>query len=134
MVIDQQVTANIVDFIYARTNYHTIVCDKTGTIVADSARTRVGIEHSGSIRMQRESLDCIKISAEDVAQSSGKLKEGVHLPIKSGNEFIGTFGIAGEIRIVEPIAQLAAGLIVEKLYAHETALELRKCVKEMSGS
>lgn len=134
MVIDKQVAANMVDFIYARTNYHTIVCDKTGTIVADSARTRVGIEHSGSIRMQRESLDCIEISAEDVAKSAGKLKEGVHLPIKSVNEFVGTFGIAGEIKIVEPIAQLAAGLIIEKLYKNETSLELRKCVNEMSGS
>ena len=62
------------------------------------------------------------------------MKAGVNLAIKDGKTTVGTFGIAGEIRIVEPIAQLAAGWIVGKLHEQETAREVRVCVNEMSAA
>ena len=134
MVIDENIAASIVKFIYERTAYHTIVCDTTGKIIADSARTRLGVIHAGSKKLQMEGIDRIAVTDEEVVRSGNKMKAGVNLAIKDGKITIGTFGIAGEIRIVEPIAQLAAGWIIGKLYEQETAKEVRICVNEMSDA
>lgn len=134
MVIDEKVAGDIVDFIYQRTHYHTIVCDTSAVVIADSARNRLGVVHEGSKKIQGEGLDRIEVTEEQVIQSGNKMKAGVNLAIKDGNVTVGTFGIAGEIRIVEPIAQLAAGWIVGKLHEHETAEEVRICVNEMSAA
>ncbi len=134
MVIDGKIATNIVDFIYERTNYHTIVCDTNGVVIADSARARLGVVHSGSKKIQEENLTRIEVTEEQVIQSGNKMKAGVNLAIKDGKTTVGTFGIAGEIRIVEPIAQLAAGWIVGKLHEQETAREVRVCVNEMSAA
>lgn len=134
MVIDGKIATNIVDFIYERTSYHTIVCDTNGVVIADSARARLGVVHTGSKKIQDENLNRIEVTEEQVIQSGNKMKAGVNLAIKDGKTTVGTFGIAGEIRIVEPIAQLAAGWIVGKLHEQETAREVRVCVNEMSAA
>lgn len=134
MIIDKKIATNIVDFIYERTTYHTIVCDMTGTIIADSARSRVGILHTGSKNMQEKSIERIVVTDEDVTKSGGTIKAGVNLAIKDGQSIIGTFGIAGEIRIVEPIAQLASGWIVGNLHKQELADQVRICVNDISDA
>lgn len=134
MVIDEKVATGIVDFIYERTGYHTIVCDTTGKIIADSARARIGIIHAGSKKIQTEGIDRIIVSEEEMIQSGNKMKAGVNLAIKDKKTTIGTFGIAGEIKIIEPIAQLAAGWIISKLHEKETAMEVRSCVTQMSDA
>jgi methyl-accepting chemotaxis protein len=134
MIINEKVSTHIVNFIYDKTAYHTIVCDTTGSIIADSARTRIGVVHAGSKKMQIESVDRIAVTEEEVLASGNKMKAGVNLAIKDGKTTLGTFGIAGEIRVVEPIAQLAAGWIISKLHEQETATEVRICVTEMSNA
>jgi len=134
MIIDKKIATNIVDFIYERTTYHTIVCDTTGTIIADSARSRVGILHTGSKNMQEKCIERIVVTDEDVVKSGGTIKAGVNLAIKDGQAIIGTFGIAGEIRIVEPIAQLASGWIVGNLHKQELADQVRICVNDISDA
>ena len=134
MVINENIAIDIVDYIFQKTRYDTIVCDTSGKIIADSARARMGITHAGSVKMQAEGKERVVVTEEDVIQSGGKMKAGVNLAIIAGNQTVGTYGIAGEIRIVEPIAQLAAGWIVGKLYEYETAMEIRKCVSEMSAA
>lgn len=134
MVVDEKVATNIVDFIYERTNYHTIVCNTGGVIIADSARGRLGVVHAGSKKIQEQNLERIAVTEEDVVKSGNVMKAGVNLAIKDGKVTVGTFGIAGEIRIVEPIAQLAAGWIVGKLHEQETARQVRICVTEMSNA
>ena len=134
MVIDEKVATGIVDFIYARTSYHTIVCDTTGKIIADSAHARIGTIHGGSKKIQTEGIDRIVVSEEEVIKSGNTMKAGVNLAIQDGKATIGTFGIAGEIRIIEPIAQLAAGWIISKLHEKETATEVRRCVTQMSDA
>ena len=134
MVIDEKVAGGIVDFIHERTGYHTIVCNTTGEIVADSARTRIGVIHGGSKKIQTEGIDRIVVTEEEVIKSGNKMKAGVNLAIKDGTTIIGTFGIAGEIRVIEPIAQLAAGWIISKLHEKETSTEVRRCVTQMSDA
>lgn len=134
MVIDEKVAGGIVDFIHERTGYHTIVCDTTGGIIADSARARIGVIHGGSKKIQTEGIDRIVVTEEEMIKSGNKMKAGVNLAIKDGTTIIGTFGIAGEIRVIEPIAQLAAGWIISKLHEKETATEVRRCVTQMSDA
>ena len=62
------------------------------------------------------------------------MKAGVNLAIRDGNLTIGTFGIAGELKIVEPIAQLAAGWVITKLRESETARNTRQCVDEIANA
>jgi len=132
MIIDEKVAMSIVDFIYAKTGYHTIVCDTNAIIIADSAHSRIGVQHEGSHHIQGQGIDHMVVTEEEVARSAGKMKQGLHLLIKDGHVSIGSFGIAGEIKIIEPIAQLAAGWIVGKIYEQEIAKEVKKCVNEMS--
>ncbi|WP_378954651.1 methyl-accepting chemotaxis protein [Pelosinus sp. sgz500959] len=134
MIIDGKIATDIVDFIYERTNYHTIVCDTAAVIIADSARSRLGVIHAGSKKIQEEGIHRIVVTDEEVIRSGNKMKAGVNLAIQDGKMTVGTFGIAGEIRIVEPIAQLAAGWIVGRLHEQETAREVRICVNEMSNA
>jgi methyl-accepting chemotaxis protein len=124
MKIDPSVASELVDFIYDRTGYHTIVCDATGTIIADSARTRVGIVHGGSKKIMTTDIDTIIVTEEDAAASDGKMKPGANMAIKDNGEKIGSFGIAGDPKIVEPIVKIAAGLVLSRLQDKETSTRI----------
>ncbi|MCE5284439.1 MAG: methyl-accepting chemotaxis protein [Pelosinus sp.] len=133
MEIDQAIAEKIVDFILAQTGFHTIVCDTTGKIIADSARTRNGIIHSGSVKIMNSNIDSIVISEEDQAASDGKLKAGIHLVIKDGASKIGTFGIAGKMEVVEPVAKIAAGLIKSKLNDNQARIMILNSIQKMNN-
>ncbi|MFZ5596101.1 MAG: sugar diacid recognition domain-containing protein, partial [Bacillota bacterium] len=48
MKLTEDVAWKIVEFIYQQTGFHSIVCDRSGSIIADSARSRVGKVHNGA--------------------------------------------------------------------------------------
>ena len=110
MEITAEVAYNIVDFIYQQSGYHSIVCDKSARIIADSARERDGVVHLGSQKILSGHEDEATVTAEEAAQSGGTSKEGFSIAIKHGAEKIGSFGIAGPLEIVTPIARVAAGM------------------------
>lgn len=132
--IDQAVATEIVDFLYTRSGYDTIVCDDTGTIIADSAKTRVGITHAGSKKILTSDIELIVVTEEDAAASDGKLKPGVSLAIKTEGVKIGTFGIAGRREIVEPIVKIASGLVISRLRDNEKAQRIENLVNEIYGN
>jgi sugar diacid utilization regulator len=132
--IDPCVASELTDFIFKRTSYNTIVCDNSGTIIADSAKTRIGVAHAGAQKILSSDLEIIAVTEEDAAASDGKMKAGVNLPIMSEGVKIGTFGIAGNPTIVEPIVKIAAGLIINRLQDLETGNKIRQYVSEMYSS
>lgn len=132
--IEPSVGSELVDFIFGRTGYHTIVCDNTGTIIADSAKTRLGVTHGGARKIMSSSIDSIIVTEEDAATSGGQMKAGANLAIISDGVKIGTFGIAGNPTIVEPIVKIAAGLVTNRLQDLETANKIRQYVSEMYSS
>lgn len=132
MEIDRDTAENIVDFILAQTGFHTIVCDTTGTIIADSARKRNGITHSGSMKIMNSSIEAIAIGEEEVAASGNNLRAGIHLAIKDGDSKIGSFGIAGKLEVVEPVAKIAAGLIKSKLNDNQTRILILNSIQKMN--
>jgi methyl-accepting chemotaxis protein len=129
--IDSAVATEIVDFLYSRSGFQTIVCDETGTIIADSAKTRVGIAHAGSKKLLATDAESIVITDEDVAASEGKLKAGINLAIIIDGAKVGSFGIAGKLEIVEPIAKIAAGLVISRLRDNEKAHRIENLVNEI---
>ena len=131
MKLDSVVAGELVDFIHSRTGYQTIVCDVTGTIIADSAKARIGVAHGGAQRILTTDIESIIVSEEEAAASDGKMKPGANLAIVHEGVKIGTFGIAGDSKIVEPIVKIAAGLVINRLQDRETADKISRYVSDM---
>lgn len=132
MEITSLVANRIVDFIYEESGYHSIVCDQSGTIIADSAKSRIGVVHAGSYRILTTREDSAVVTAEDAERSGGKLKEGFSLAINQNGKKIGSFGIAGSLAIVTPIAKVAAGMVLTTLRDEELKISIRAQVQALS--
>lgn len=134
MEISSQVANKIVDFIYQESSYHSIVCDRTGMIIADSARVRVGVVHKGSQAILTTDKDTAVVTAEEAERSEGKLKEGLSLAIKQSGDIIGSFGIAGPLNIITPIAKVAAGMVVTTVKEEELKQLIQDQVIGLNGA
>jgi methyl-accepting chemotaxis protein len=62
------------------------------------------------------------------------MKAGVNLPIYSGSDLIGTFGITGDPDMVKPVARIAAGLVSNTLREQATRAETFSQAKRISDS
>src|SRR5665648_36954 len=111
--LSDSITQKIVDFIYGNSGYHGIVCDDTGTIIADSnfAQSRIGVQHKGSLEILENGKDFAYVTAADAKATEGRSKEGFSVVIKADGIVIGTFAVAGSLEIVEPVAKIAAGMV-----------------------
>lgn len=132
--IDGATAEDIVTFIYAESNYHAIICDETGTIIADTARTRIGNLHEGSRRILTTNIDRLIITNEDVEKMGGKVKAGTNIAIKDGNFKIGSFGITGDPEYTEALANIAKGLVISRLRDKESKTFLQKCSVDVATS
>jgi uncharacterized protein YoxC len=132
--IDPTTASELVRLVLNQSGFHAIICDDSGTIIADSADTRVGTLHDGARRLLTTTIESIEVSADDAEASGGTMKEGFSLAIKAGRTKIGTFGVAGPLAIVEPIAKIAAGLVIARLKDRETAAAIRQHVGAMNAS
>ena len=132
--IDVATAEDVATFIYAESNHHTIICDKSGKIIADTAKTRIGNIHEGSRKILTTNIDCLAITNEDVQKSGGKLKAGTHIVIKDGDTKIGSFGIAGDPLYTEALANIARGLIISRLRDNENKITLARCSAEVACS
>ncbi len=134
MQITEGVATEVVEFILQQTGFHTIVCDNTGTIIADSAKVRKGLVHAGSRKILTSNLESYVVTAVEAAESEGKLKEGFNLPIVVDGKVIGTFGIAGRVEVVEPVARVARGIVVNKLRDRVLKQTIQDYVRELTFS
>jgi sugar diacid utilization regulator len=134
MKLSKEIAQKIVSFIYENSSYHGIVSDATGTIIADSSGKRVGITHQGHQRILTTGIKEIEVSKADEAASEGRQKEGFNLAIIIQGEKIGCFGLAGPVKIVEPIARVAAGMVVTYVRDAELKGILRSEVEKLNQS
>lgn len=132
--IDSATASELVKLVWSRSSFHAIICDNSGTIIADSAGTRIGTVHGGARRLLTTAIDSIGVGEEEAEASGGKMKEGFNLAVMAGGLKIGTFGVAGPLAIVEPIAKVAAGLVIARLRDRETAAAIRQHVAAMNAS
>lgn len=120
----------IADLISHESGFSVIVCNQSGIIIADSAKTRLGLQHVVSKKILTTYLDIVLITEEDAAASNGVLKEGTHLVIAFEGERIGSFGIAGPLDVTEPVARIAAKLIVNMLHDEKLKMLRDEKLKE----
>lgn len=132
--IDAVTAGEVANFIYTESKHHTIICDETGKIIADTANTRIGNIHDGSRRILTTNIDHIAITNEDVDKSGGKLKAGTHIVIKDEGVNIGSFGIAGDPVHTEALANIARGLVLSRLRDKENKTILQRCSADVSCS
>lgn len=132
--LDKVIANKIVDFIFDETGLYTIVCDHKGMIVAAKIASRVGDHHRGSQKMLSEKCENLIVTAEDEERSGGAMKMGVNLPIVYNNEWIGSFGIAGDPTSTKPIAKIAAGIIRKELQGAESRALLLDQAQQVNDS
>ena len=117
--LNDYVAQKIVRFIHEKSGFDVIVCDNTGTIIADSAQARIGQQHKGSWQILNTTRDSVAITAAEADSSGGRLKEGFNVAIEADSVRIGTFGIAGQLEIIRPVARIAAGMVIMMLKDEE---------------
>jgi sugar diacid utilization regulator len=110
-----ELAQQLVEFISAETGYNMIVCDANGVIIGDRSKERFGVRHDGAARIMRGEADSIAISKEEAERSSGRMREGYSIVIKVDGERVGTFGIAGPLETVTPIAKIASSVIAARI-------------------
>ena len=79
---------------------------ENGTIIASSARERIGIVHQGSARIMRNEVNQVTVSKEEAEASGGKMREGVTIAIDFDGKRVAAVGIAGILDRVLPLAQV----------------------------
>jgi sugar diacid utilization regulator len=126
MPLDQRflpIADKFLEFVRAKTGYNTIVCDETGTIARAIVRSRIGNVHAGAQRIMRNEVDLAEVTAEEEA-ANPLTKEGVNYPIVVDGRRVGTFGIAGPLDSVRPLAQFAVVVLGSWLreMKHQNAL------------
>lgn len=134
MKIDAGIAHDIVTFIYENSHYHSIICDENGVIIADSAKTRLGTTHAGAKKILTTDIDRIIITEEEAAALGSTVKAGTNLAIKYGNTKIGNFGITGDPRFTEGLANVASGMVISRLREKQNADLLQKCASNVSSS
>ncbi len=128
------VANKIVNFIHEQSGFAVIVCNESGIIMADSAQTRIGVQHKGSKQILTTNIDSTTVTVQDAENSEGKLKEGYNQAIKVDGIKIGTFGIAGPLDIVSPVAKIATGMVVMMLRDEELKDVIRNQVQVLSNA
>lgn len=134
MILNETIANKITSFISQESGFPVIVCDSSGKIIADSDGKRVGVPHSIAHKILTTETEFSAVTAEEAENSGGKMREGFNIAIKAEGEKIGTFGIAGKIDIVRPIAKVAVGLAITMLRDEELKLVIREQVKKLGES
>lgn len=113
--IPSELATELVQFIKGKTGYDMIICNETGTIIADClGGVRVGSNHAGAQKIVQGLMDEYAATAEEAAQNS-KVKEGFSCMIEADGKRIGTFGITGPIAIVKPLTQVGAAVVAARV-------------------
>ena len=122
--MDIPIASRIIDFIFDAVGLYTIICDASGPIVAAKDPSRIGNPHAGAQRLLRDRLPDITVTAEEAEQSGGLMRQGVTVPLIYRNEWIGTFGITGELGYTKVIAKVVVGVMAREMAEKEKNTQL----------
>ena len=95
--------------------------DHSGMIIAGTNEARAGWFHEGALICAREKRNVI-ITKEDEKRLEG-VKAGLNLPVFSGHEVIGVFGLTGDPDDILPFGELLrkmTELFIKSVRLHET--------------
>lgn len=131
MKITESLARRIVDMIYSESGFHGIVCDPKGKIIADSAKAREGLFHNGAYTIMTTPINEIAVTKEDEKKSNGQQREGFNLAIRVDGQKVATFGVAGPLEIVTPVAKITASMVAATLRDEELKEGLRQQVNRL---
>jgi methyl-accepting chemotaxis protein len=103
-----------------------------GTIIASSARERIGSVHAGAARIMRGELSEIMVTVEDAAKTSG-MREGFNIGIDFGGQRVGSCGIAGPLDKVVPLGRLMSLFVLSAMQSRQTDATRALQVSEQVG-
>lgn len=127
--IPGELASELVQFIKGKTGYNMIICNETGTIIADCVGgARVGAKHAGAQKIVQGLMDDYTVTAEEAAQNSN-VKEGYSCLIEADGERIGSFGITGPIEVVKPLTLVGAAVVSARVKEDYQ----RKAVEQVVG-
>ncbi|HCY86750.1 MAG TPA: hypothetical protein DHV36_16590 [Desulfobacteraceae bacterium] len=122
-----QMAENFVQVVHRESECSVIVCDDSGKITCSTDPSRIGDTHAGAVKILSGEVDEMFVTAEEAAENP-LVKEGYNCVILHENERIGTFGIAGSIDKVKPLARISA--IVMTTWLHDLEQKIR--IEEIS--
>lgn len=132
--IPSTLAGELVQFIKGKTGYNMIICDETGTIIADClGGIRVGTKHTGAQKIVQGLADEYAVTAEEAAQDPN-VKEGYSCPIEADGKRIGTFGISGPIEIVKPLTQVGAAVVAARVKEDYQRAAVEQVVRLVSNN
>lgn len=109
--ISSELAKELVGFVSGKTGFRMSVCNEIGVFIADNiSNERIGKVHAGAQKIMQGLADEYAVTAEEAAKNPN-VREGYNCVITVDDERIGTFGIAGPIEVVKPLAQVAAAVV-----------------------
>jgi sugar diacid utilization regulator len=102
-----EMAERFVEYIHRETGLNTIVCDDRGIIQKAYQKQRIGQPHAGAQKILSTAIREIAISKEEERRNP-LTKEGLNCAIVIDGAKVATFGIAGKLEIVTPVAKTAA--------------------------
>ncbi|MCG8687137.1 MAG: methyl-accepting chemotaxis protein [Desulfobacterales bacterium] len=96
-----------VALIHNETGNSVIVCDENGVITCSTDKSRIGITHAGAQKIMSGEVDEVFVTAQE-ALDNPKVKEGYNCVVKKDENRFGTFGIAGPLKEVKPLARISS--------------------------
>lgn len=120
----------IVNYFYHLTGYHSLFCDKTGSIIADSDKKRIGIKYPELLELLHAKTTMIQVDQQQ-DQDSGRLDQGIYTLIQYENEMIGILGFIGDPNNIKLFVKLAVYIIIKVFTDKATAETIHQFVVEM---
>lgn len=114
--------------LHRETGHSVIVCNEEGIITCSTDKSRIGDLHTGAQKIMSGAVNEVFVTAEEAA-ANPKIKEGYNTLIKSGDRRFGTFGIAGSLEVVKPLAKVSS--VVMTSWLHE--LDQKEKIDRTSG-
>jgi hypothetical protein len=119
LVFDNEFGQELCDLFTEVTGFKCIFVEKGGGIVASSVRQRIGTIHAGARRIMAGEVSEYAVSAEESENSGGLMREGLSVGIDFGGVRLISFGIAGPLEEVTPLARIVGFCVKSILRARE---------------
>jgi diguanylate cyclase (GGDEF)-like protein/PAS domain S-box-containing protein len=95
-----------------------LVCSfmgEEGRIIASSAHERIGNIHAGAARIMAGEMDEYGVTRVEADASAGMMREGFNMAIDLDGRRLVSFGIAGPLELVRPLAKIVRFSVISLL-------------------
>ncbi len=132
MDISATIAQDICDHIGRELDVVVSFMGKGGSIIASTARERVGTTHAIAADIMARRIDERAVSKEEAAKSGGGMREGYNIAIDLEGERIGSLGVAGPADQARRYARVARHWVLSMLRNDGADAQRAKMVRELS--